>query len=174
MQFRNSPIRAIWKGAVEGQRGNNLFIKTNMRAFGPDGTLVDPERLHFSAGQLPLPFKFMAARSSGDPLKVEVIWQDDPGSSLTRSDDELMMMVGHDGEFAGPMATGALRKQESAVIQLPSVTGTVHGIYLFLLQRRESCIRVMSILGFEDDVHHTRQVLKTCLVSEIRGGNYKD
>jgi hypothetical protein len=42
-----------------------------------------------------------------------------------------MMMVGHDGEFAGPIVTGALRKQESAVIELPVVSGTVQGIYLF-------------------------------------------
>jgi hypothetical protein len=138
--------------AVEGQRGNNLFIKTNMPAFGPDGTLIDPERLHFSAGKLPLPYRFMAVKSPVDPSDVEVTWQDDPGSGLARSEDELMMMVGHDGEFTGPVATGALREKESALFQLPSVSSTVQGIYLFLHLRKERCIRGINISRYDDVV----------------------
>jgi hypothetical protein len=45
--------------------------------------------------------------------------------------DELMMMVSNDEKFIGPNATSVLRKQESAVIQLPAITGTIQGIYLF-------------------------------------------
>ena len=135
-RFDNSPIQDIWRVAKEGKRGDNLFVSINMPAFGPGGILIDPEKLHFSAGQLPLPYRFMAARSADDPNKVDVSWQDDPGSSLTRSDDALMMMVGHDGEFAGPVATGALRKHESAVIQLPTITGTIQGIYLFFASEK--------------------------------------
>ena len=130
-RFDNSVIREIWMVAERGKRGDNLFVSVNMPAFGPGGTLIDPERLHFSAGQLPLPYRFMAARSPIDPNRVEVTWQEDPGNSLTRSDDSLMMVVAHDGEFTGPVEAGALLGQESAVIQLPSVTGTVQGIYLF-------------------------------------------
>src|SRR5664280_95994 len=85
-RFDNSPIQEIWRMAKEGKRGDNLFVSANMPAFGPGGTLIDPERLHFSAGQLPLPYRFTAARSASDPNKVEVSWQDDPGSSLTHSD----------------------------------------------------------------------------------------
>lgn len=129
-QFSKSPIQEIWKIAVEGRRGINLFITANAAAFGPEGELVDIERLHFSAGKLPLPHKFMAERSASDPEKVEVTWQDDPGSGLARSNDELMMMVAHDGNFTGPIATGAVRKQQTAVIQLPVVSGTIQGIYL--------------------------------------------
>ena len=135
-RFDYSPIQGIWKSAVKGKRGDNLFVSINMPAFGPDGTLIDPERLHFSAGQLPLPFRLTAARSQGDPDKVEVTWQDDPGSGIAWGDDELMMMVGHDGEFDGPFATGALRKQESALIQLPTVSGTIDAIWLFFASER--------------------------------------
>src|SRR5664280_713264 len=46
-----------------------------------------------------------------------------------------MMMVGYDGEFAGPVATGALREQEAAVMQLPTVSGTVQGVYLFFASK---------------------------------------
>jgi hypothetical protein len=130
-RFDYSLIQEIWKVAWEDVRGDNLFLKINKAAFGPDGTLTDPERLHLTAGALPLPGKLTAERSSEDPSKVVVSWQDDPGSALAWSDDQLMMMVGQDGEFAGPIATGALRKQEYALIQLPTVSGTVQVIYLF-------------------------------------------
>jgi len=92
---------------------------------------VGEERLHFSAGQLPLPFRFMAARSQSDPNKVEVSWQNEPGSSLAWDDDQLMMMVGYGQEFKGPFETGALRKQESAETALPTVPGMIDKIWLF-------------------------------------------
>jgi hypothetical protein len=130
-RFNYSLIQEIWKVAEVNVRGDNLFLKTNKVAFGPDGTLTDPERLHLTAGKLSLPAKLSAVRSSGDPSKLEVTWQDDPGSHLAWSDDELMMMVGHDLDFTGPVATGAKRKQQSAVIPIPVVPGTVHGVYLF-------------------------------------------
>jgi len=135
-RFDHSLIQEIWKVAEENVRGDNYFLRTNKVAFGPDGTLTDPERLHLTAGQLPLPTKFEAVRSADDPSRLEVAWQDDPGSSLAWSDDELMMMVGHDLDFTGPVATGALREQESAVIQLPAVSGTVNGVYLFFASEK--------------------------------------
>ena len=49
-----------------------------------------------------------------------------------------MMMVAHNGKFTGPIATGAARKQENAVIQLPTVSGTIQGIYLsFASEKRK-------------------------------------
>jgi hypothetical protein len=130
-QFRFTPVKLIWQAAANGKAANNLFISINTPAFGPDGALAHPERLHFSAGQLPQVHKLTANRVSGNPDKVEVTWQYDPQSGIAHSDDELMMMVSNDGKFLGPLKTGAIRKQESAAIQLPAVTGTIQGIYLF-------------------------------------------
>ena len=135
-RFDQSTIQGIWKAAEKGKRGDNLFVSVNMPAFGYDGTLIDPERLHFSAGQLPLPFKFEATRSNGDPDKIEVTWQDEPGSGLAWSDDKLMMMVGYGQEFNGPLETGALRKQESVVIGLPTVPGIIDAIWLYFASDR--------------------------------------
>jgi hypothetical protein len=131
MQFSNTQIEQIWRVAEEGKRGHNLFISANSPAFGADGTLIDREWLHFSAGKLPLPHRLTANRVPGDPEKVEVTWQSDEGNMLADSDDELMMMVSNGDQFTGPIKTGAKRKQESAVIQLPTVTRTIQGIYLF-------------------------------------------
>ncbi len=130
-QFRYSQISLIWKAAANGRAANTLFLSASSAAFGPDGALVDPGRLHFSAGSLPQVHKLIANRSAADPEKVEVTWQYDPQMGLAHSDDELMMMVSNDGKFPGPFKTGALRKQESALIQLPEVTGAIQGIYLF-------------------------------------------
>ena len=130
-QYGKLSIKEIWQVADAKTRGDNLFVRINSRAFGPDGTLVDPQLLHFSAGRLPLPHRFVAARTTGDPQEVEVSWVIDPVRGLGREDDQLMMMVAHEGKFKGPIATGAVRRQETAVIQLPSDIGTVQGIYLF-------------------------------------------
>jgi hypothetical protein len=130
-QFRYTQVSLIWKAAASGKPANNLFLSTNSAAFGPDGKMEDPERLHFSAGSLPQVHKLMANRDAADPEKVEVTWQYDPQKGLAHSDDELLMMVSNDGKFLGPFKTGAIRKQESAMIQLPAVTGAIQGIYLF-------------------------------------------
>jgi hypothetical protein len=131
-RFGTTLIEQIWKVAVEGKRGINLFISTNSPAFGPDGALVDLKRIHFSAGKLPLPHKLSAERSLSDPEKAEVTWQDDSGSGLALPDDELIIMIAYDRKFsARPIATGFMRKAESAVISLPSGIGTAEGIYLF-------------------------------------------
>jgi len=134
-QFDSSPVQQIWQVAEEGRRGINLFINANSPAFNPEGIPEDISRLHFSAGKLPLPYKMTAQRAADDPNRVEVAWIDDE-HGLAYSDDQLMMMAAHEGKFTGPVATGALRKHESAVIQLPLVTGTVEGIYLFFASEK--------------------------------------
>jgi hypothetical protein len=136
-QFVRSPVQQIWQVAEEGRRGINLFINANSPAFSPEGIIEDISLLHFSAGKLPLPYKMTAQRAADDPQKIEVTWKNDQGG-LARSDDELIMMAAHEGKFTGLLATGAFRKQESAVIQLPPVTGTVEGIYLsFASEKRK-------------------------------------
>lgn len=77
--FQGSPVQEIWKVAEEGRRGINLFINANSPAFSSEGVITDPDRLHFSAGSLPLPHNLTAQRVTGDPDKIEVTWQDDEG-----------------------------------------------------------------------------------------------
>ena len=131
MKFSGTLVEEIWRVAEEGKKAHNLFISTNSPAFGPDGTLLDRDRLHFSAGKLPLAHLLTAKRVAGDPEKIEVKWQYDDTERIASSHDELMMMISDDDKFTGPVKTGVLRKQESAVIQLPAGIGTVNGIYLF-------------------------------------------
>jgi hypothetical protein len=123
--------KKIWGIAAERMNGFNLFVKTNLPAFGPDGRVSDLERFHVATGKLPLPHQLNAERVVGDPEKVAVSWEDDSGAGLALPDDQLMMVAARDGKFSAPIATGALRRQGSAVIQLPSGTGTIQVIYLY-------------------------------------------
>jgi hypothetical protein len=130
-QFYRTPVKQIWELAADQMKGVNLFIKTNLPAFSADGTQIDLEWLHLSAGKLPLPHKFKAERKAGDPEKVEVTWKDNSGIGFAVTHDELIMTVAYDGKFTSPIPTGAFRKQESAVIELPAGIENIQGIYLF-------------------------------------------
>jgi len=125
------PIRQIWNLAAEQMSGYNLFLKTNLPAFSADGLEIDPEWLHFSSGKLPLPHKLKAIRIVGDPNNIEVTWQDDSDIGLALSNDEMTMVIAHEGKFTAPIATGIVRKQQTAAITLPSGIGEIQGIYLY-------------------------------------------
>jgi hypothetical protein len=131
-------IRRIFDLASEEMTAYNLFLKTNLPAFSVDGTQIDFEWFHLSAGKLPLPHKFRASRVAGDPEKIEVTWQDNSDIGLAGTRDELTMVIAYEGKFTAPIATGVFRKQQSAVIQLPAGLVTIQGIYLsFASKERE-------------------------------------
>ena len=131
-------VKRIFELASEHMTAYNLFLKTNVSAFSADGTQIDQEWFHLSAGKLPLPHKLRAARAAGDPEKIEVSWQDDSAVGLSGSMDELMMVIAHDGKFTSPIATGALRRQQTTVIQPPAGIRAIQGIYLsFASKERE-------------------------------------
>jgi hypothetical protein len=134
-QYRRNQIQLIWELAAEKMHAINLFMKTNMPAFGPEGELMDLERLHFSTGHLPLPHLLNAVGVPGDPEKVEVIWQNDSGNAHARSNDNLLVMIAHNGKFTGPLETGAIRIDETAIIQIPAGIGSLQGIYLFFTSK---------------------------------------
>ena len=129
-QLTHNPIRLVWNLAAEQMSGYNLFLKTNLQAFSTDGLEIDPELLHLSVGKLPLPHKLKASKIAGDSNNIEVTWQDDSGNGLAFTDDEMMMIIINEGKFTAPIATGAIRKQQTAVVQLPTGFEKAQGIYL--------------------------------------------
>ena len=76
-KYKHSIIPQIWNLAGAPGRGYHEFLKANMPAFGPDGQLEEVEKLHFSAGKLPLPQNLKATLSYDNPPKVEVGWIND-------------------------------------------------------------------------------------------------
>ena len=124
-------VKQIWGVAAEKMNGFNLFLKINLPAFGSDGKLADRERFHFSQGVLPLPHKLKAATIQGDPGKIEVNWQNESESGSAFSNDKLMLVAAGENNFTAPIETGAVRKQGSAIVQLPQNPDPVTGFYLF-------------------------------------------
>jgi hypothetical protein len=124
-------IHTIWNMAAEYGHGYNAFLKANTPAFSQEGELSFVDKLHFSAGNIPLPQQFTAKRSESDPSKVEVKWMDEDYFANLHSHDELMMVAGFPDHFTAPIATGVIRKKGEALIDLPAESENISGIWLF-------------------------------------------
>jgi hypothetical protein len=129
--YRYTLIPQIWDLTAKNMSGRNLFLKANTHAFALDGALAAVEKLHFSAGDLPLPQQITAKRKDDDPYKVEAAWTIDDNLSPVYLDDELMMVAGNTEKFTAPIATGVKRKKGVAVIDLPAEPVNITNIWLF-------------------------------------------
>jgi hypothetical protein len=123
--------KRIYALAAREMNAYGLFLKTNLPAFGPDGTQIDPAWLQFSTGKLPLPHQLSAFRLAGDSSKLHVTWQNDPVDPLTLPTDQLFVIITSDGRYTSPMLTGSLRQQENATIHLAAGMENIKGVYLF-------------------------------------------
>jgi hypothetical protein len=130
-KYTGSLIPLIWNPAAEFGHGYNLFLKANSPAFSQEGELAFADKLHFSAGKIPLPPLFTAKRAEGDSSKVEVKWTDEDYFAGIYTYDELMMVAGFPDHFTKPIATGVIRKKGEALIDLPEDYSTITGIWLF-------------------------------------------
>lgn len=130
-KYIHSLIPLIWNPAAEYGHGYNLFLKANSPAFSQEGQLEFVDKLHFSAGKIPLPPQFTAKRSEDDPSKVVVNWTDEDYFAGIYAYGELMMVAGFPDHFTQPIATGVLRKKGEALIDLPEDYSAITGIWLF-------------------------------------------
>ncbi len=124
-------IHTIWNMAAENGHGYNLFLKANTPAFAQDGELAFKDKLHFSAGKIPLPQLFTAKRTESDPSKVQVNWTDEAYFANLHSHDELMIVCAYPDRFINPIETGVLRRAGEALISLPDHPETITDIWLF-------------------------------------------
>lgn len=124
-------IPQIWNLAAENGHGYNLFLQANSSAFALDGQLAEIEKLHFSAGKIPLPRQLKAKRPESDPSKVEVSWSNDENLSRVYAHDELMLVGAYADHFTDRIATGVLRENGLALIDLPEGSENLKGIWLF-------------------------------------------
>ena len=134
-QFTTTVIPQIWKGAAEKMTGYAFFLKSNMPAFGPDGSLQDAKKLRFSTGKLSFPQGFEAQRSEVDNNRIEVIWPKELHVGGIHLKDELMVISSGDGEYSDISETGILRGQLSGSFELPELSSEASHIYLFFGSR---------------------------------------
>lgn len=137
--FKDSVIPQIWNGVDQRMSGYSLFLKANMAAFGPDGSLQEARKIKLSTGKLSFPEGFEAKRSETDDNKIEVNWPKEMHVGGIRLKEELMVISGRDGQYSDITATGIIRSQLSGAFELPlsplpQAPGPMH-LYLFFASK---------------------------------------
>jgi hypothetical protein len=138
-QFKDSLIPQIWNDAAIRMSGYALFLKTNMRAFAPDGSLADPKKIVLSTGKLPLPEGLHAQRTAPEGTILQVSWLRDLHRGGNTLQEELMFISAADGRYSEITATGLLRMDRGGSFELPAsalplAPGPLH-IYLFFASK---------------------------------------
>jgi len=124
-------IIPIWNKAAQNinMSGFNLFVKANRAAFDAQGKVSNPALLHFSTGELPLPYMLWAGADTQNPGSIAIRWTDQLGDAL-HADDQLMAVFYHDGAKA-PFNTGFKRKDQRGQIANPIPNVENSNLFLF-------------------------------------------
>ena len=129
--FKHSVIPQIWNSAAVKMTGYAFFLKSNMAAFDPDGSLGDAKKLKFSTGNLSWPEGMEARRSESDSNTIEVNWSKEMHVGGIHLRDELMVISAADGKFSEITDTGLERRTLGGAFQLPVQASPATHIYLF-------------------------------------------
>ncbi len=130
-QLKSTQIAPIWKLATQEMNGYIYFMKINMPAFGPDGSLTNPRELQLSTGKLRLPLDLVASRQAEGSATIEVSWENDPNLKEVRLQDELMMVSYANGIYSVLSPAGLERSAQSGTFTLPVKPADATHIYLF-------------------------------------------
>lgn len=130
-KFKYSVIPAIWNGVAEKMSGYALFLKSNMPAFGADGSLADPKLIRMSTGQLIVPPGLTAGRPEADGSLIEVNWPKELHTGGVHLKDELLVVSAGDGNYSDILETGIVRGQLNGSFELPQLPSPTTHIYLF-------------------------------------------
>lgn len=130
-QFKYSVIPQIWNGAAQRMSGYAFFLKSNMAAFAPDGSLGDAKKLKFSTGKLLWPEGFEAQRSEEDANTIEVKWPKFVNVGGVHLKDELMVISAAEDQYSKITATGIERNALGGSFELPALPAGATHIYLF-------------------------------------------
>lgn len=118
--LRATFVHRVWQQLAQmySLSAYQLFIQHNIRAFDGRGGIIF-DRLHFSAGILPLPANLSAERTG--PTEVKLTWQN-PGvfPREKMSDRLVVVVVGEDTAFylPGPESVNACRGAQQALLSL--------------------------------------------------------
>jgi len=129
--FKTTVIPQIWNGLEARMTGYALFLKSNMPAFGPDGSLLDAKKIKLSTGKLSFPEGFEARRSEVDGNRVEVAWPREMTVGGVHLKDELMVISAADGQYSEITQTGITKGDLKGSFELPELMAEATHLYLF-------------------------------------------
>ena len=146
--FKHSLIPQIWNAATFSKvqnfgkvgitnimSGYALFLKTNMPAFAPDGSLEDAKKLQLSIGKLSFPPDLLAMRLASDHGSIEVNWTLEPHILGQRLSDELMVISAAHSLYSEITATGIKRGDLTGTFVLPPLPLPETHIYLLFASK---------------------------------------
>ena len=130
-QFKSTVIPQIWNDAAVKMSGYALFLKSNMPAFAPDGSVADAKKLRLSTGNLTLPQGIEAHRPAVESNTIQVSWYYDGHIGGKNLKEELMLISAVDGFYSEITATGILKGTLNGSFELPETPRPATHIYLF-------------------------------------------
>ena len=130
-QLKSMHVTGIWNLASEEMNGYAYFMKLNLPAFAPDGSLIDPRELQLSTGKLRLPLDFQAIRTAAGSSTIQVSWLNDPYLKQVRLQDELRVVSYANGIYSVMSPTGLDRSAQSGTFTLPIKPAEATHVYLF-------------------------------------------
>ena len=131
VQFKYSLIPQIWNGAAEKMNGYTFFLKSNMPAFAPDGSIGDPKKIRLSTGKLLWPEGLEAHRSEADANTIEVSWPKYLNVGGVHLFDDLIVISAAEGHYSVITVTGLVRSDLKGSFELPALPVAATHIYLF-------------------------------------------
>lgn len=127
----SSVVRPIWDRTAVKMTGYNLFIKTNIEAFGTDGNIEDYSKLIMSVGSLATPETINVSADENVESGIKIAWFD----SLDDGDREDQLMIvaidPTENQVYTLFGTGITRGEGMTNMVLPFKPRTEVSLYIF-------------------------------------------
>jgi len=134
-------VEYVWLKTMPSRRvAYNSFVKNNMDAFDRNGMLADPLMLKMTVGELKLPYKMGAVVSRLNENIIHVSWENNLPEGWEGCHDALMGIFFNGDSFSLPLDFKACRKDNDAVITLPSEYSEGYYLYLFFISQDKTMI----------------------------------
>jgi hypothetical protein len=123
-------INLVWNKTDAQHSGYNLFLKTNIPAFDPEGNLTNYDLIRLTTGNLILPGSLSVEYINGEMLNATWIMDDISGNC--NDNDELFVVAKYPGlKYTAAISTGVKRSEQRATIKLHPSKGKILGVHLF-------------------------------------------
>jgi len=133
--FKNSVMPLVWKTLAVKMGGHAFFLKTNMKAFDANGSLLDPKMLKLSTGTLTWPEEMNVSRVAQGSQTIEVSWPEDKVLGGMSLKDELIVVSAGEGVYSDLLETNITRRQLKGTFELPELAVQATHLYLFFGSR---------------------------------------
>ena len=124
-------IRPIWNKKAIKMTGYNLFVKTNIGAFGETGDISDFDKLQISVGDLRNPLNLSVTDDENTEGGISISWDDNSGEANALANDKLRVLAICEGDVVELNNLNITRDAGTVNVQLPFGAGVEAHVYTF-------------------------------------------